>query len=771
MANQRFPDPEPLSFNDEEKEEILGHLQTLYDEQIEDRTAFQGDHLRFDNMFRGDMGERQGPWENSANLHIPMPYWLVDSINVRLVSSVWTQTPLVGGQAEEDDDQDTFRDVANLIDWHLQPKRMNARAIWSRLSKLRCIHGFSVGLMSYVEDKFSYRSNRITGAPSIQIGPDQIPLLDEEGEPIITFPEESEFVTKTRYHGPVIEPKNWDDIVVPKNVGMNLQPRTPSNPCGAPFVFVRGYEDLNVIWKKRDGSYTFIDQDPEAKDKDWWKDNAPTQDRTHATSGQDNQASERSHDRHEGRQRNPRSRDTNSKQANPEYEVITAFHPWDVEGPDGIETQECVFFYARSPRILLGAFRLSDISWTGDRPLLEMHYQTVGTRFYSMGVMEIAQHLSAELDTIHNLRLDVGFATNMPFFFYRASSGINPEQIELKPLKGVPVDNIGDVAFPQLQNVTSFYHQEEQLLYTLVERVLGVTDLFLGISPTRGAAARHATGFVGTQQESLARTSDIIAQDAESAAFLFRMIYNMELQFGPTYRTLRLHGKEGPLTQQLSREELWMRGLYDFRLGANAGNYSSMIRQQQGQKLMEHAQWNPLLQQDMGRLWEATNFDLSSADIPNPELYIGPKEAIGPGVAQDQDEENGEMDQIKYGPGVPAPVHPNNNDDDHIQKALQHMGSQPFQAMGSPNLEAHIAHLQMHQQQKAGKAQQQANMQAQAAMGGGGGGAPGQAPPGPGGQDRIVPQLLDVGQMGQMGEIPPQGANGAPPPPNIGPLA
>ena len=91
----------------------------------------------------------------------------------------------------------------------------------------------------------------------------------------------------------------------------------------------------------------------------------------------------------------------------------------------------------------------------------------------------------------------------------------------------------------------------------------------MGISPTRGAAARHATGFVGTQQESLARTSDIIAQDAESAAFLFRMIYNMELQFGPTYRTLRLHGKEGPLTQQLSREELWMRGLYDFRLGAS----------------------------------------------------------------------------------------------------------------------------------------------------------------------------------------------------------
>ena len=78
-----FPAPEPLVFDDEEKKEILAHLTELYDGQVEDRTGFQRDHEQYDDMFRGDVGDRVGPWPNSSNLHIPMPYWLVDALNAR----------------------------------------------------------------------------------------------------------------------------------------------------------------------------------------------------------------------------------------------------------------------------------------------------------------------------------------------------------------------------------------------------------------------------------------------------------------------------------------------------------------------------------------------------------------------------------------------------------------------------------------------------------------------------------------------------------------
>jgi hypothetical protein len=762
-----FPAPVPLKFKDDEKDTILHHLEDLYNGQIEDRTSFQSDHESYDDMFRGNVADREGPWANAANLHVPLIYWLVDAICVRLDSTIWGQTPLVGGQAEEDDDSEAFRHSTKLIDWHLQPKRMNARAIWSRLSRSRGIHGYSVGLLSYVNDKYIVRDYENSALPAFEFNLDDTLKVDEEGNAVEAVPEKVNLVEKSRYHGPVIEMKTWDDVVCPMDTGINLQPRSLSNPSGAPWVMLRSWEDLNLIWDKREKAYTFIEgSDKDTKDE--WRSDQPAQDRSQSESGTTNQTSARSHDRHEGRDRNSRGT-TRGSNANPEYEIITAFAPWEIEGPDGDETQEIVFFWCRRPRMLLGAFRLSDIVNTGERPLLEMHYQVVGTRWYSMGIAEIGKHLSAELDTLHNMRLDVGFATNMPFFFYRATSGINPEQIELKPLSGIPVDDPNDIRFPQLQSVTSFYYQEEQQLFTIIERVMGVTDLFLGISPTQGAAARHATGFVGTQQEALARMETLVSQDSEAFAFLCKMIQTMEIQYGPDYRLLRLQGKEGPLTQKLSREDLRMRGEYDYRVGSNQGTYSSMTRQEQAQSLEAMAQWNPLITQDMGRLWEMSMFSANARNIPTPERFFGPKEAVGPGVAKPQDEENGEMDQQIHGIGKPGPVHPNDNDDSHMVESLEHIQSSEFQSMGSPNLKGHMAHYQAHVQAKQQKMQQQQQMQLQQQQGGQDPNNAGPTPTNPAGsQDRIVPQLMGVDQGGKMGDIsqslPPNGS------PNIGPV-
>jgi len=365
-----------------------------------------------------------------------------------------------------------------------------------------------------------------------------------------------------------------------------------------------------------------------------------------------------------------------------------------------------------------------------------------------MGVMEIGKHLSGELDAIHNMRIDVGFATNLPFFFYRASSAFNPDEIELKPLKGVPVDDINDVRFPQMQNVTSFYHQEEQLLYALIERVFGVTDLFLGVSPTQGAAARHATGFVGTQQEALSRMSEVLTQDAEAFSFLCHAILNLELQFGPEERMIRLSGDKG--WTKISREQLRMQGEYDFRLGANAGMFSSFLRQQRATAILQLAAQSPFVNSDPGRRWEAENEYLLAIGETSPEKYIGPRDSVSPSSPKTQDEENGEMTQYAYGENVPSPVSPNDNDMQHLQEMAEYTASDEYRAMDFPNRGAFMAHANLHIQQ-AQRKQQQAQMQAQQAQQ-----APGGAPmqSGPAlGQERIEPQLQGVGNMGAMGDV------------------
>ena len=520
-----------------------------YEDGIIAREEWAGKHKVYDQMFRGqveDFAKREGPWPGSSHLHVQMPYWLVDALNARLVHTLWNQAPLVQAVWEENDDQEVARDAAQIVEWHLQPKRTNAREMWSRASKIRLIHGSSVCLVSYVNDTFRYRTVNPVTEP-VLFG--DRPAVDEEtGEPIELPGDDTQDVEieeGTLYRGPVIYPLEWDDVVAPVGC-MNLQPLRLKNPGGADWVYIRHFETLSQMKKKHvSGVYSELFADGrDADDGQWWIDNATDQTRSGQTEGAgQNNARVRMQDNMDGINRSQSGSGTSgeNKRPNPEFEILTYYGPY--KHPDTGEEEEMVFFISKNPRVFLGGFLLTDLVWTSDRPLVEQHYQTISNRFYSMGVMEIVEHLSEELDTIHNMRVDVGTATNLPWYFVRASSYINPNDIKLKPLELVPVDDPRDIVSPQVQNVTSFYHQEESLLLTIIERVMGITDLFLGISPSSGASARHATGFLGTKAEAEARLAQPLSQDAESFSFMARLVYNLEMQWGPQERSFRLEGE------------------------------------------------------------------------------------------------------------------------------------------------------------------------------------------------------------------------------------
>ena len=716
-----FPDPEPLKYSEEEQDEIAEMCVRIFEDGIIAREVWAGKHKMYDQMFRGQVEEfaqRQGPWPGSSHLHVQMPYWLTDALNARLVHTMWAQSPLVQAVWEENDDQEVAKDAAQLVEWHLQPKRANAREMWSRASKIRLIHGNSVSLVSYVHDRYKYR---VVGTPLDEdlddvLNPDGTPQFDDlTGEPIRLPGADAsgaEIAEGTQYRGPVIYPLEWDDVVAPIGC-MNLQPLRLKNPGGADWVYVRHFETLSQM-RKKEAAGTYAELFANGRDDQWWIDNASDQTRAGQTEGGgQNNARTRLQDNMEGINRSQSRATTPESRQNPEFEILTYYGSY--LHPDTGEDEEMVFFVSKNPRIFLGGFLLTDLVWTGDRPLLEMHYQTISNRFYSMGVMEIVQHLSEELDTIHNMRVDVGTATNLPWYFVRASSYINPNDITLRPLELVPVDDPRDIVAPQVQNVTSFYHQEESLLLTIIERVMGITDLFLGISPTSGASARHATGFLGTKAEAEARLAQPLAQDAESFSFLARLIYNLEMQWGPQERSFRLEGERSSISREgLTRDDLWFRGMYDFRLGANVGMMAQQNRFQRASQAFQFLSQNPLVVQDMGRLWEVGAELLRSMGYREYEIetFIGPHNAVSAGTPKSQDEENAQMIQHVFGPGTPAPITPSDNDQDHMDKIREFLNGPMWSALQEPNAERAISeHFQMHMQ-----AMQQKQMQQQQAM-------------------------------------------------------
>ena len=732
-----FPDPEPLDFTDEQQEIIAQTVKTLYEETVISRNggdltnvsdgSWSQNHQTYDQMFRGEIEQfnpRTGPWEGASHLHVQAPYWLCSAINARLSSAIWSQTPLVVGEAEEDDDQETAINNAHLIDWNLQPKRMSARAQWSRISMTRLIHGVGNGLITHATDMYRYRTQ---GNLEPQFAPDGSPMRDDDDNLVTAA--ESNIEEGVFYQGPVLTPLQYDDVVVPDGA-MNLQAVRQSNPLGADWVILRQVEYLSLIMSK--DSYYANDEDEE-----WWLGRKPSQ--PFGLMGDNN--TERITQQRQMEGVNALQGERREKM-NPQYEVLTVFIPW--EDPATGETEEMCFWICKYPNVFLGGYRLSDLVYTGVRPLLELHYQNVSNRYYSMGVMEIVEHLSEELDTIHNMRVDVGFATNLPWYFVRASAGIEASTIQLKPLELVPVEDPNDVKAPQVQNVTAFYHQEETLLLSIIERVFGVTDLFLGVSPTRGAAARHATGFMGTQQESEARMSEPIAQDAEAFSFLCRTVCNLEQMWGPQERTFRVLG-EGGGKAKMTRDDLWFSGTYDFRLGANVGSYSQAMRFQRSQSMMQIAAASPLTQMDPGRRWEVEAEVYRSMGYRDAEIvkFIGPKSAVSQGDPVPQDEENAQMAQYAFGE-APAPVNPSDNDMEHLQQSRDFRQSDVFMALGRPNEQAFVNHEMMHNQQMMAKQQQQ---QMNAQMQGG------EQGPGASTMARAGAQLGNVSPMGGNGSM------------------
>ncbi len=248
---------------------------------------------------------------------------------------------------------------------------------------------------------------------------------------------------------------------------------------------------------------------------------------------------------------------------------------------------------------------------------------------------------------------------------------------------------------------------------------MGITDLFLGISPTSGASARHATGFLGTKAEAEARLAQPLAQDAESFSFLARLIYNLEMQWGPQERSFRLEGERSSISREgLTRDDLWFRGMYDFRLGANVGMMAQQNRFQRASQAFQFLSQNPLVVQDMGRLWEVSAELLRSMGYREYEIetFIGPHNAVSAGTPKSQDEENAQMIQHVFGPGTPAPINPADNDQDHMDKIREFLNGPMWSALQEPNAERAISeHFQMHMQAMQQKQMQQQAMQQQMA--------------------------------------------------------
>lgn len=197
--------------------------------------------------------------------------------------------------------------------------------------------------------------------------------------------------------------------------------------------------------------------------------------------------------------------------------------------------------------------RLEDLNKDGKRSAVKFGFIEEPGRFYPMGMAEWVRHVQAELDAIHNQRLDAGLLFNVPFGFYKPTAGLKGV-ISIEPGKFFPVADPSGVNMPRSNWQPTFSMAEEQLVKRYAGEQAGLTDAALGMPTSK---RQSASEFVGTASALDLRTEEIVERLLQSLRELLYRILSLYQQFGPRERIFRVGGEEGvQLTKRFEKDRL-----------------------------------------------------------------------------------------------------------------------------------------------------------------------------------------------------------------------
>jgi hypothetical protein len=275
------------------------------------------------------------------------------------------------------------------------------------------------------------------------------------------------------------------------------------------------------------------------------------------------------------------------------YEVIEAHLKLDIDG-SGITTDIVAWVHLRT-KTLLGCTFLHRIMKSGERPFFKADYHLREGQDMGVGIPELLYPIQKEIDAMHNMRIDFGMISTMPFGFYRATSGIDPETIKFEPGTLIPTDNPqADVYFPQLGNRSVFGMQEEAALDGLIQRLTGINDLALGSMSSQGAT-RTASGARLLAGEMSANLDVHLRRLNWGWQKALNLLLHMLQQRIPAGVSFRLTGDDGRDYWRTVRApgELGQAADFDIEVSPLSASSNAGIRQQQALEILQLVS-NPL---------------------------------------------------------------------------------------------------------------------------------------------------------------------------------
>jgi len=540
----------------------------------------------------------EGPFEQSSNLHIPMSFTVVKTYHARMLQALMATEPYA--KPRRPDAAERATTVSQLMNYAVRDWSNNYQGIEKELDTWVwdwCATG--VGILKWRWDVQYSRFIDVEktveiGAPEVTIGP------DGEEQLIPTFVEGEEEVTKTEktFDGPCLERIAPEDVLIVGGEGDVL---------AADAVLHRQYltaSDLNTL------AYRKIFEEEEVNDV--------------ILGGPDYRYNDHASNIKQQRRSNSGLTNENNHTELDRYEILECYLKLDVDG-NGVNSDVVAWVHPHSGRILRATY-LRRINKAGRRPFIKIDFHKRPGQQYGMGLVEVLYPLSQEIDLMRNSRIDFGMLSTMPFFFYRASSSLDPETIQFEPGMGIPVDDPArDIVFPNLGNRTTFGYQEEQAINVLVEKLTGVSDLTLGVVSSSQGASRTATGARTLVNEANANLDVHLRRLMAGWRQTLEYLLHLLQQRVPEDLAFRVTGDDGNDYWNYIKKQEDIKGDYDFIVDPSSADSNPAVREQRAAEVLQFVS-NPLyLQLGMvspGNVFEAAKSWLQAKNIREVSRYL-----------------------------------------------------------------------------------------------------------------------------------------------------
>lgn len=590
-----------------DKKDVAKRVTDFYNKDWQDRGPFLEDRLQRYAKYRGWTEREDLPWDNASDISIPD--MMTDSLRLQdtLHNAVMTLTPPITAKALRAEEKDKEENVTDLLHHQLFVEH-NGEDTIGEMAEAFVNDGYYIAYLPWVTEDAKVTDIRIQDPIPLDVLPSQyfndllteefkesfFKKTDKEGwdwlvpgerkreDVIVKFYTRKDkkvemVISKSErvFDGPKPMIKDIDEVFYPWRAG-NLQPPSPSNPKGASHVILADFPTIDEVAKlQKSGFYDLITK-KDVKDLE---------------STSRSKVNEQYKDQKDVFQGTLDPETTELVKSHKTVTRLICFDRFDIDG-DGLD-EDVIFWVIKETKRVLKVRLLTEMFPTNPprRPLSSASMLPVKDRVIGIGLLEMMEGIHDAAKEIADQMIDAGTLASSPFFFYRATSSLNPEVMTLAPGDGVPMgDPKNDIHFPTINNQSqSFGFNMLTILSQMNERLTMVSDLQRGQIPEgKSAALRTASGIQAVLAQGEARPERILRRFFNGLSEIYNQYHELNQRFLPDEKKILITGNldEAKDPYQTISKKSDIKGRFQFKFSANILNTSKVAMQEALQSIM-----------------------------------------------------------------------------------------------------------------------------------------------------------------------------------------